>query len=85
VASGTSEDCDMTTYEFHAEIGRGGFGIVYEVERLPEGWPCVAKTVKSNASQRDIQRFRREVRLQSKLDHPHIVPVLAMNRGARGS
>ena len=60
-------------------IGRGGFGAVYEVERQPDGWVCAGKMLKPGASQRDRRRFEREVRLQAKLRHPNIVPIMAMN------
>lgn len=69
----------MATYEFHNEIGRGGFGVVYEAERENDGWACAAKTLRPRASQRETRRFHREVRLQAKLNHPNIVPIVAIN------
>ena len=69
----------MATYEFLSEIGRGGFGVVYEAVREVDGWACCAKTLRPRASQREVRRFQREVRLQAKLRHPHIVPIVAVN------
>ena len=69
----------MATYEFLSEIGRGGFGVVYEAVREDDGWACCAKTLRPRASQREVRRFQREVRLQAKLRHPHIVPIVAVN------
>lgn len=69
----------MATYQFHNELGRGGFGVVYEAERENDGWACAAKTLRPRASQRETRRFHREVRLQAKLNHPHIVPIVALN------
>ncbi len=69
----------MTDYIFHSEIGRGGFGIVYDAEEVGGAENWVAKTLKRRASLRDERRFRREVRLQAKLNHRHIVPIVNMN------
>lgn len=69
----------MTQYNFYGRIGRGGFGVVHEAERAADGWPCAAKVLRRGASQRDRRRFDREVRLQSKLSHKNIVPIVGMN------
>ncbi len=65
-------------YEIRAELGSGGFGIVYQA------WdPRVERTValkvprpESLASPELQRRFEQEARAAAKLDHPHIVAVL---------
>jgi serine/threonine protein kinase len=69
----------MTDYQFYGQLGAGGFGVVYEVERTLDGLALAGKALRRGASQRDRRRFEREVRLQAKLDHPNIVPIVAMN------
>ena len=69
----------MTDYQFYGQLGAGGFGVVYEVERTRDGLALAGKALRRGASQRDRRRFEREVRLQAKLDHPNIVPIVAMN------
>jgi serine/threonine protein kinase len=69
----------MTTYIFHSRIGSGGFGLVHEVEREPDGATLAGKILRRGTGLSDRKRFYREVRLQAKLDHQHIVPILGMN------
>lgn len=69
----------MTDYQFHGQLGAGGFGVVYEVVRSRDGLTLAGKSLRRGASQSDRRRFEREVRLQAKLDHPNIVPIVAMN------
>lgn len=59
------------------KVGSGGFGTVYEaiLENMDH---TVAIKVFSTSefSRTDRERFEREVRIQTKLQHPNIVPVL---------
>jgi serine/threonine protein kinase len=67
-------------YTIIKEIGRGSFGIVYEV--LGDDGIQYAKKVLNPAAfqQQDhpmlIRRFEREVRYQQMVDHPNVVSVL---------
>lgn len=61
-------------------LGRGAMGVVYLADPL-EGGARVAVKVCSFAGgdpQRARERFLREARAAMRLDHPHIVPVLAV-------
>ena len=69
----------MATYRFGRLLGEGGFGQVFEVTRLDDGYKCVAKRVSPDCSQEDIQRFLREVRITERLDHPNVVQILGKN------
>jgi serine/threonine protein kinase len=62
------------------KIADGGMGEVYKAVRQSDGVTVAFKRLKADrAGPDDIKRFRREVRLQSQLKHPNIVPILAMN------
>lgn len=63
--------------------GGGGFGRIYEATRRADGAPCVLKCPLPGASQADIERFRREVRLQAGLNHRNIVPIWAHDVDSR--
>ena len=61
------------------EIDRGGFGVVDEVQ-LADGTRVARKTFAPQAGLPDLdllkRRFAREVRIQSLIVHPNIMPVL---------
>jgi len=61
--------------EVSREIGSGGFGSVFEC-RLSDGTTLALKRLHPDADVQDVERFRREVRLQTMLDSPYIVPVV---------
>ncbi len=61
-------------------IDRGGFGIVHEV-KTPEGKRFARKSFDPQGVNADEQvklkrRFAREVRVQSQISHPNIMPIL---------
>jgi serine/threonine-protein kinase len=69
----------FASYRIVALLGRGGMGAVYQAHE-PVLDRHVALKVLSNELLDDPSfagRFRQEVRLAAKLEHPHIVPVLA--------
>lgn len=74
----------MVSYTTVREIGRGGFGVVEEVE-TKKGEKFATKTLvyPSHASKTDKAdlraRFEREVKYQSAVDHRHVVPILGKN------
>ena len=62
------------------QIAKGGFGVVHHV-RLSDGQSAARKSFEPRAAsseERDKlkKRFQREVRIQSQLRHPNIMPVL---------
>ena len=65
-------------YRVLRTIGRGGMGVVYEAED-PDAAQRVALKVLPTLGlpdPPDQERFRREIDLAVRLDHPQIVPIL---------
>jgi eukaryotic-like serine/threonine-protein kinase len=71
-------------YESLGEIGRGHLGIVYKVEKLSDRKPFAIKVL-TRGTERDVQRFQREVRAASKFDHQNIVRVYDLGSTADGA
>ncbi|MEM1177452.1 MAG: protein kinase [Acidobacteriota bacterium] len=65
-------------------LGRGGMGAVYEGFDTWLERPVAVKTVRSDLlrDRESLVRFRREARLLSRLDHPHICRVYGLIRHA---
>lgn len=59
-------------------IARGGMGVVYEGTQLALDRRVAIKTILTDTANRDhvIQRFLREVKISSRLNHPNIVQVI---------
>ncbi|GIW72769.1 MAG: hypothetical protein KatS3mg102_2311 [Planctomycetota bacterium] len=65
-------------YRLGAELGRGGFGVVFEACRTDAPYERVALKVLDPALTRDLclrARFLREIEVATRLAHPHIVRV----------
>ncbi|HWM88801.1 MAG TPA: serine/threonine-protein kinase [Kofleriaceae bacterium] len=66
------------TYQIARQIGRGGMGIVYEVEHTVLGKRFAMKVLASSVLARDSsssRRFVREARAAARVRHPGIVDV----------
>ena len=66
------------TYQVARQIGRGGMGIVYEVEHTVLGKRFAMKVLSSTVMSRDpssSRRFVREARAAARVHHPGIVDV----------
>src|SRR4051812_41342459 len=59
------------------EIGRGGMGIVYEVEHVHTGERLALKVLESqsDASGETVDRFKREARVSAQIRSEHVVRV----------
>ena len=64
-------------YVLLSELGRGGFGVVYEAEHTQEHSRVALKTLQANLSspqgQRALTRFLLEVRAVRQIRHPNVV------------
>ena len=66
-------------YEILAEIGRGGMGVVFLARQVSLGRLVALKMLPADLAGDEVAlaRFRREMRLLARCDHPNIVKVLA--------
>lgn len=62
-------------YRVVRPIGAGGFGSVYEVERIADGQHLAAKLIAGSANRGALLRFGREAQLLSRLHHPNLVSI----------
>ncbi len=67
-----------STYRLERELGGGGMSRVFLAEEVSLARRVVVKVLPPElAASVDAQRFRREARLAARLQHPHVVPLLA--------
>lgn len=68
------------------KIGEGGMGSIYKSEQFSTGKMVAIKIIspKLTADLKVLKRFHREVKLQSKLEHPNIVTVLDFSKTPEG-
>lgn len=64
-------------YDFVALLGRGGSGLVFEVENRRLGRREALKFLSRSLGRDDSRRFAYEAKLMAGLDHPHIIPIYA--------
>ncbi|MEZ5962259.1 MAG: serine/threonine-protein kinase [Planctomycetota bacterium] len=69
-------------YEVVGKLAEGGMGTLFRAHDPTLGREVVLKTVRSGLSSdvRALTRFRREVRIAGRLEHPHLCPVLDVLR-----
>jgi serine/threonine protein kinase len=71
-------------FELLRELGRGGFGIVFEARDVELGRAVAFKAVKPSARSRDPDTLRREARAVAALQHPAIVTLYDAGRSPEG-
>ena len=69
----------MARYKKQERINSGGFGVVYRAVRVEDSEIVAYKELPLGANEEEKKRFAREVRIQAKLEHKHIVPILGYN------
>ena len=67
-----------SAYTLERELGGGGMSRVFVAEESALGRKVVIKVLPPEiAAGVSVERFRREIQLAARLQHPHIVPVLS--------
>jgi eukaryotic-like serine/threonine-protein kinase len=62
-------------YAIRQELGKGGFGRVFQVEHTLTGRREAMKVLAASSSPEQAERFLREIRVQASLTHPNIAIV----------
>ena len=67
-------------YRLDAELGRGGYGVVFGATDTRDGSPLAVKTLLADLTethgQRAYTRFKREIEAVSRLEHPNVIRIL---------
>ena len=61
-------------YEVVKELGKGGYGKVYEVKNKKTGEIRACKHL-SKLNIKNLEKFRREIEILKKMDHPNIIKL----------
>src|SRR5215212_3857849 len=65
-------------YRIEHELGGGGMSRVFVAEEMALGRTVVVKLIAPELAEgMSVERFRREIGLAARLQHPHIVPLLS--------
>src|SRR5690606_28194077 len=76
-------------YRLDAELGRGGYAVVYRGTQLSTGQPVAIKVLLSHrviSDKADVERdrFVREAKLMARLKHPNIVRLIDTGEAESG-
>ena len=71
-----------TAYVIDRELGGGGMSRVFVADDVALGRKVVVKLLRTDVAEAlSAERFKREVKLAARLQHPHIVPLLTAAAG----
>ena len=71
-------------YELLREIGRGGFGVVFEARDRELGRPVAFKALRVGGEAARERRLLAEAEVAARLSHPNIVTLLDVGRAEQG-
>ena len=61
-------------YECTKQLGKGGYGKVYQVRNKKTGALCACKKL-SKLNIKNLEKFKREINILIKMDHPNIIKL----------
>ena len=64
----------LDLYDVVKQLGKGGYGKVYEVKNKKTGEVRACKHL-SKLNVKDLDKFRREIEIMKKMDHPNIIKI----------
>ena len=75
---GPNEGDSLGGYRLEERLGEGGMGVVFRAVRESDGEVVAMKVLRPELAEEEVyvQRFEREGRSASGVDHPHLVSVL---------
>jgi hypothetical protein len=71
-------------YRVMKQLGAGGMGAVYEVERISDGNRLALKVLMGVADREALARFAREAQIAAQLHHPNIVSIVDVDVAKSG-
>ena len=72
----------LDSYEVLKQLGKGGYGKVYEVKNIKTGEIRACKHL-SKLNIKNLDKFRREIEILKKMDHPNIIKLYEVYESER--
>jgi calcium-dependent protein kinase len=72
----------LDSYEVLSQLGKGGYGKVYKVKNIKTGEIRACKHL-SKQNVKNLEKFRREIEILKKMDHPNIIKLYEVYESER--
>ena len=79
---GKSEGLFLDNYDVIKQLGKGGYGKVYEVKNKKSGEIRACKHL-SKQSIKNLEKFEREINILINTDHPNIIKIYEIYESQR--